>query len=68
MALAETKAMYNKIIEENQMLLQERAVTERENYEVTEYLRSELLAKTEKLLKVDSRIKEVCTMSIELPG
>ncbi|GMH39630.1 hypothetical protein BSKO_07528 [Bryopsis sp. KO-2023] len=58
-ALAETKAKYSQLLEENKRLLQDRENTERENYEVTEYLRKELLAKTERLVGVDNQIQEI---------
>lgn len=58
-ALAETKANFSKLVEENRRLLKEREANQKESYEVTEYLRKELLIKTERLLGIDEKIKEV---------
>ena len=48
-----------KVTDENKQLLRQLDETQRENYEVTEYLRQELLLKTEKIAELDDEIAKV---------
>lgn len=48
-----------KVTDENKQLLRQLDETQRENYEVTEYLRQELLLKTEKIAELDAEIAKV---------
>ncbi|KAG2441078.1 hypothetical protein HXX76_003931 [Chlamydomonas incerta] len=53
-ALAETKNQFSKVADENRVLLKQLEDTQRENYQVTEHLRRELLAKTEAIAALES--------------
>ncbi|GLC47469.1 hypothetical protein PLESTB_000133900 [Pleodorina starrii] len=52
-ALAETKNQFSKVADENRVLLKQLEDTQRENYQVTEHLRQQLLAKTEKIAALE---------------
>ncbi|GAX85577.1 hypothetical protein CEUSTIGMA_g12992.t1 [Chlamydomonas eustigma] len=58
-ALADTKSQFHKVTDENKSLLKQLEDTQRENYEVTEFLRQELLQKTEKIAEMDAEIKRM---------
>ncbi|GLI63274.1 hypothetical protein VaNZ11_006179 [Volvox africanus] len=53
-ALAETKSQFSKVADENRVLLKQLEDTQRENYQVTEHLRRELLTKTEKIAALEA--------------
>ncbi|KXZ47560.1 hypothetical protein GPECTOR_34g719 [Gonium pectorale] len=53
-ALAETKNQFSKVADENRVLLKQLEDTQRENYQVTEHLRRELLARTEKIASLEA--------------
>ncbi|KAG2495413.1 hypothetical protein HYH03_006360 [Edaphochlamys debaryana] len=52
-ALAETKNQFSKVADENRVLLKQLEDNQRENYQVTEHLRRELLAKTEHIASLE---------------
>lgn len=58
-ALADTKTQYNKVTDENRTLLKQLDDTQRENYEVTEYLREELLSKTGRIAQLEAEVAQV---------
>ncbi len=58
-ALADTKSQFAKVTEENKTLLKQLEDTQRENYEVTEFLRQELLQKTEKIVQMEQEMVKV---------
>eukprot|EP00798_Chlamydomonas_sp_ICE-L_P001671 gene1671-33065_t len=55
-ALADTKSQFKKISDENKSLIQQLEDTQRENYEVTEHLRRELLLKMEHIAELESEV------------
>uniref|UniRef100_A0A7S0VHW6 Uncharacterized protein n=1 Tax=Polytomella parva TaxID=51329 RepID=A0A7S0VHW6_9CHLO len=55
-ALAETKSQFSKLTSENRILLKQLEETQRENYQVTEHLREELLKKTEEVTALETDI------------
>lgn len=57
-ALFETKSRYNSLVEENKQLLAERENAANESYEVTEYLRREILAKNERIGELESQLQQ----------
>lgn len=58
-ALADTKTQFNKLTGENKQLLKHLEDSQRENYEVTEYLRQELLTKNELVQKLEADNEQV---------
>lgn len=58
-ALFETKARYNSLVEENKQLLAERENAANESYEVTEYLRREILSKNERIGELEAQLQQV---------
>jgi 5'-deoxynucleotidase YfbR-like HD superfamily hydrolase len=46
-ALADTKNQFVKVADENKTLVKQLEETQKDNYEVTEHLRTELLTKTQ---------------------
>eukprot|EP00873_Tetraselmis_striata_P041509 jgi/Tetstr1/461773/TSEL_006861.t1 len=57
-ALFETKARYNSLVEENKQLLAERENAANESYEVTEYLRREILSKNERIGELEAQLQQ----------
>lgn len=53
-ALAETKSQYNQVVTENKKLLQQWDDTQRDTYQVTEHLRSELLIKAHRVAELEA--------------
>lgn len=60
-ALADTKNQYGKVADENKVLVKTLEETQRDNYEVTEHLRKELLSKTEKIAEQQATLAKVRT-------
>eukprot|EP00197_Chlamydomonas_leiostraca_P014815 CAMPEP_0202874320 /NCGR_PEP_ID=MMETSP1391-20130828/25171_1 /ASSEMBLY_ACC=CAM_ASM_000867 /TAXON_ID=1034604 /ORGANISM="Chlamydomonas leiostraca, Strain SAG 11-49" /LENGTH=436 /DNA_ID=CAMNT_0049555731 /DNA_START=78 /DNA_END=1384 /DNA_ORIENTATION=+ len=58
-ALADTKNQFGKVADENKVLVKTLEETQRDNYEVTEHLRKELLAKTEKIGELQAEIAKL---------
>ena len=58
-ALYETKARYNALVDENKQLLREREGAAAESYEVTEYLRREILNKNDRITELESQLLQV---------
>ena len=58
-ALADTKNQYGRVAEENKALLEQLEFTQRENYEVTEHLREELLLKSHRIAELEAKILQV---------
>ena len=57
-ALSETKARYVALLSENRSLLEEKEAMERETYEVTEYLRKEIVSKSEAVARLCGELEE----------
>lgn len=57
-ALFETKQKYNALLSENKLLLEEREANQLETYEVTEFLRKEILRKNERILALEEHLAE----------
>eukprot|EP00983_Pelagomonas_calceolata_P105009 1159086-Pelagomonas_calceolata.AAC.4 len=58
-ALADTKSQFGRVADENQALLEQLEFTQRENYEVTEHLREELLHKSQQVADLQTQIQRV---------
>lgn len=58
-ALAEVKGRYDALLLENRQLLEERETSEQETYEVTEYLRQEIVQKTDKILELEASMRQL---------
>mmetsp|Transcript_7946 Transcript_7946/g.21214 ORF Transcript_7946/g.21214 Transcript_7946/m.21214 type:complete len:473 (+) Transcript_7946:53-1471(+) len=56
-ALADTKSQFGRVADENQALLEQLEFTQRENYEVTEHLREELLHKSQQVADLQTQIQ-----------
>ncbi|MEW5297752.1 MAG: hypothetical protein WDW36_000936 [Sanguina aurantia] len=52
-ALADSKVQFSRVADENRTLLRQLEDTQRENYEVTEHLRRELMAKAERIAMLE---------------
>ncbi len=59
-ALADTKSQYGRVADENKALLEQLEFTQRENYEVTEHLREELLVKSQTVANLQAQLAKVC--------
>ncbi len=59
-ALADTKSQYGRVADENKALLEQLEFTQRENYEVTEHLREELLVKSQTVADLQAQLAKVC--------
>ena len=59
MALAEQQVRYQELLEENRQLQDQHEVSLRDNFEVTEFLRHEILAKDEEISSLHAKMDEV---------
>lgn len=57
-ALAETKARYEALLGENRTLLEEREASQKESYEVTEFLRKEIVSKNAAVAALEGKLEE----------
>ncbi|XRB07516.1 flagellar/basal body protein [Pycnococcus provasolii] len=57
-ALFDTKQKYNALLQENKMLLEEREANQLETYEVTEFLRKEILRKNERIVALEEHLAQ----------
>ncbi|GAQ84524.1 hypothetical protein KFL_001930030 [Klebsormidium nitens] len=57
-ALLEMKQRYDKLVEENKLLLEEREASQQETYEVAEYLRKELARKNDRNKELEAHLEE----------
>lgn len=58
-ALADTKSQASRVADENKALLAQLEFTQSENYAVTEHLRKELLAKTQRVAELEDQLQRV---------
>ena len=58
-ALAEQQVRYQELLEENRQLQDQHEVSLRDNFEVTEFLRHEILAKDEEISSLHAKMDEV---------
>ena len=56
--MTETQDKYLELLAVNRELVEERESSQQESYEVTEYLRKEILAKKEKILALEAQLDE----------
>mmetsp|Transcript_12897 Transcript_12897/g.15564 ORF Transcript_12897/g.15564 Transcript_12897/m.15564 type:complete len:487 (-) Transcript_12897:254-1714(-) len=57
-ALQETKGKCEQLVAENRLLLEEREANQQETYEVTEFLRKEILRKNEKIASLEALLEQ----------
>jgi len=57
--LAETKTLFSKVADENKSLIKQLEDTQKENYEVTEHLRHELLIKTDRIAELEGEVAKI---------
>lgn len=57
-ALQETKTKCEELLAENRLLLEEREANHQETYEVTEFLRKEILRKNEKIASLEALLEQ----------
>lgn len=58
-ALQQQQTKYHELVAENRRLQEQHDAMQKENFEVTEYLRREILAKDEKAAAQEAKIEQV---------